>query len=40
MQVSTNYWMVFLVSVFDRYPLLLQNISSIKPFNISNYFKD
>lgn len=40
MQVSNNQRMVFLVSVFDRYPLLLQNLNSIKPFNISKYNKD
>jgi len=40
MQVSNNHRMVFLVSVFDRYPLLLQNLNSIKPFNISKYIKD
>jgi hypothetical protein len=39
MQVSNNHRKVFLVSVFDRYPLLLQNLSSIKPFNISKYIK-
>lgn len=40
MQVSNNHRMVFLVSVFDRYPLLLQNLNSIKPFQISKYIKD
>ena len=36
MQVSNNHGMIFLVSVFDRFPLLLQNLNSIK---LSDYFK-
>lgn len=40
MQVSNNYGMVFLVSVFDRFPLLLQNLKSIKPANFFTYVKD
>ncbi|MBD1434614.1 hypothetical protein H8B06_17445 [Sphingobacterium sp. DN00404] len=40
MQVSNNHGMIFLVSVFDRYPLLLQNLKSIKPSNSISFLKD
>jgi|GEM_PF-5610868 len=37
MQVSNNHGMIFLVSVFDRFPLLLQNLKSIKPSAVFKY---
>lgn len=40
MQVSNNHGMIFLVSVFDRFPLLLQNLTSIQPTNFFKYVRD
>jgi hypothetical protein len=40
MQVSNNHGMIFLVSVFDRFPLLLQNLTSIKPASFFKYVED
>jgi hypothetical protein len=40
MQVSNNHQMVFLVSVFDRFPLLLQNLKSIQPASFFKYVRD
>ncbi|RFZ82690.1 hypothetical protein DYU05_10950 [Mucilaginibacter terrenus] len=37
MQVSNNQGMIFLVSVFDRFPLLLQSLKSIKPHTLFKY---
>ena len=39
MQISNNEKMVFLVSVFDRFPLLLQNLNSIEVYNKNRYIK-
>jgi hypothetical protein len=40
MQASNNHGMIFLVSVFDRFPLLLQNLNSIKPSAIFKYVNE
>jgi hypothetical protein len=40
MQVSNNQRMVFLVSVFDRYPLLLQNLNCIQPAKFFKYVQE
>lgn len=40
MQVSNNHGMIFLVSVFDRFPLLLQNLNSIQPASFFKYVRE
>jgi len=40
MQVSNNHQMIFLVSVFDRFPLLLQNLKSIQPASFFKYVSE
>jgi len=40
MQVSNNHQMIFIVSVFDRFPLLLQNLKSIQPASFLKYVRE